>query len=75
MKKKGLKRTGIALLTVVALAVAVAGGYVAYLFTTYSRLEDNLSLEVAGAAEQTAPVGEPVSIVTWNLGFGAYSAD
>ena len=75
MKKKVLKRTSIALLTVVALAVVIAGGYVAYLFATYSRLEDNLSLEVAGAAEQAAPVGEPVSIVTWNLGFGAYSAD
>ena len=71
MKKKVLKRTGIALLTVVALAVVIAGGYVAYLFATYSRLEDNLSLEVSGAAEQAAPVGEPVSIVTWNLGFGA----
>ena len=46
MKKKVLKRTGIALLTVVALAVVIAGGYVAYLFATYSRLEDNLSLEI-----------------------------
>lgn len=71
---RALRRALVAALAVVLLLAALAGGYVVYLFCTYSRLEDNLALEVAGAAESAVPVGEPVSLVTWNLGFGAYSA-
>lgn len=60
----------------VALAVVlVVLGYVAYVVFSYSRIEDNLSVAVAGERTEKARTGEEYSIVTQNLGFGAYTAD
>ena len=67
--KKALKIIGILLLVLV---VAV-GGYVAYVFISYHRLPD--VDEAVAPAGETAKAGEPYTIVTWNLGFGAYSDD
>ena len=69
--KKLAKLVGIILIAV----LLVVGGYVAYLFASYSRIDDNLALEVSGNPSQTLSVGEPHTAVTWNLGFGAYSDD
>ena len=67
--KRILKIVGIVLL---ALIVAV-GGYVAYVLIDYHRLPDaDDALELAG---ENARLGRTYSVVTWNLGFGAYSAD
>lgn len=55
--------------------VLVAGGYVAYVFGTYSRIEDNLALTPEGTAEAPAEVNTPYTIVSYNIGFGAYTAD
>lgn len=74
-RKKIFKRILCALLCAVLAVVVIVGGYVVYLFASYDRLEDNLALNVREGSSQTIPVGEPLSIVTWNLGFGAYSAD
>ena len=69
MLKKVLK--GIAAL--LALVILVVGGYVAYLFISFHRLPDTHErLEFGG---EVAAAGQEYSIVTWNLGFGAYSAD
>ena len=69
--KKILK---VLLIVLIVIAVAFAG-YFAYLMVQYSRIEDKLPLEVAQNASGSVNVGEEYSIVTWNLGFGAYSDD
>ena len=63
------------LLCLLIALVLVAGGYVAYVFISYSRIPDMQSLEVSSGAAGMLPAGQEVSIVTWNLGFGAYSSD
>ena len=63
------------MLWVILLAILVAGGYVAYVFLTYSRIPDNQTLEVKGSSTETAKVGEEYTVVSYNLGFGAYTAD
>ena len=49
--------------------------YVAYVFLTYYRVEDNLPLEVeeTGAEAQQAAAGETYRLLSYNIGFGAYS--
>ena len=60
----------------IALALLVfVGGYLAYVFIAYHRLDDNLALEVVGAADEAADRGTPYRIVSWNVGFGAYEDD
>ena len=53
----------------------VVGGYVAYVFIDYDRIEDNKALEVKGGAVETAAVGREYTVVSYNIGFGAYTAD
>lgn len=77
--KKILKAAGIAL----AAAVIILIAYVAYLFADYHRIEDNLILETelpadtenALPAGETLTPGESLSLVSWNIGFGAYTDD
>ncbi len=57
-----------------ALILAVVA-YLLYVICSYHRLEDHLVLEVQGDATEQVPVGETLSLVTYNIGFGAYSAD
>ncbi len=59
-----------------ALVLAV-GGYVAYVFIDYYRLEDNLPLEVEQSAfvNGMPAAGETYRLVSYNIGFGAYSSD
>jgi len=65
-------------LGVLALLLVVVAGYVIYVFAAYYRVEDNqvLPVETVGSAvngELTA--GETYRIVSYNIGFGAYSSD
>lgn len=57
-----------------ALVLAV-GGYAAYLMLDYSRLPDHQELLVTRRTDAAFPAGEECGIVSWNVGFGAYSAD
>ncbi len=76
MKEKSKKRL-IVRIVCIALAVIllVPISYLLYVVCSYSRIEDNQVLEVTDGATQRAPVGEELSLVTYNVGFGAYSAD
>lgn len=59
------------------LLLAVAA-YVLYVIFTYKRLPDNLELSVRApeaAEEGMVPVGEPLEILTYNIGFGAYTPE
>ena len=60
---------------VILAALITAASYVAYVFLTFSRIEDNLVLEPAGSSNAVASAGEKYRIVTYNIGFGAYTAD
>ena len=79
------------LLFVLLALVLVVGGYVIYVFASYDRIEDNQVLDVhrpvqtaAGSSQiaQTSPaeaaqvpIGETLSLTSWNIGFGAYTDD
>ena len=66
-------------LAVLVLVVAVAlGGCVAYLYFSYDRIEDRQDIAVENTAATLgvpARVGETYTAITYNVGFGAYSAD
>lgn len=70
-----MRKIGKVLLWLLAALVVVVGGYAAYVFADYYRLEDNLSLPVENAPSETARTGRSYTLAAWNLGFGAYSAD
>lgn len=72
MKIKPLK----ILLCCLLILVLIVGSYVAYVFIDYYRIEDNLSLTPEGAAacgEEGVPVGQELTLTSWNMGFGAYT--
>ena len=70
--KKALK----VILWILLAIVIIVGCYVAYVFLDYHRIDDNLALDVNGTAAKTsAAVGTDYTIVSYNIGFGAYSAD
>ncbi len=71
MKKIVLKH----LLRIIALILIIIVAYFAYLLLQYSRIEDNLALNITQNTTGDISVGSDYSITTWNLGFGAYSAD
>ena len=75
MKKK-LLRALLCLLLAVVLAV---GGYLAYVFLTYYRVEDNQALEVQTihdyGLEPALEGGRAYRVASYNIGFGAYSDD
>ena len=76
MKKKHLPLKIV--LGVLALLLAVVAGYVIYVFAAYYRVEDNQVLEVAsmnGADRGELRTGDTRRIVSYNIGFGAYSDD
>ena len=74
--KKALKITGITVLALIIALIAAALCYVLYVAVEYDRIEDNLQLEITpGNVAQSAAVGEEYSIVTYNIGFGAYSPE
>ena len=70
-----VKKVLIALLIVLALLILLVVGYVAYLFIDFHRIEDDQALTASTAGASALPAGVEQSIVTWNVGFGAYSAD
>lgn len=74
--KKALK----ILLGILLALVLVVGAYVAYVFSAYYRLEDNLPLEMEGGEFYEPVTGISYQMMTfrlvsYNIGFGAYSDD
>ena len=75
-KKQILKRIFMPILAVFLAIVLVVVGYLVYVIASYSRIEDNQVLAVSkmGLASQLETDHE-YTIVTQNLGFGAYTQD
>lgn len=49
--------------------------YLIYVVLSYHRVEDNLTLQIEDNASSAVPVNAELSLLTYNIGFGAYSAD
>lgn len=65
-------------LCVLGVLILTVGIYVAYVFISWHRLEDNLPLTVettGGETNSDLTVGETYRIMSYNVGFGAYSDD
>ena len=62
---------------ILAVIVLIVGGYIIYAFASYHRIEDNKALTVdnRGTVVEEASVNETYSIMTYNIGFGAYESD
>ena len=75
MTAKAKKTIIIVACSVVAAILLTVIGYLLYVVLSYHRVEDRLTLEVSGNATDAVPVGESLTLVTYNIGFGAYSAD
>lgn len=61
---------------IILIPLLVVGSYIAYVFIDFHRLPDNQILEVEGqgVAEEVA-LKDSYRITSWNIGFGAYTAD
>ncbi|MCR5196064.1 MAG: endonuclease/exonuclease/phosphatase family protein [Pseudobutyrivibrio sp.] len=73
MFKKLLKAILLFFLALVLIVV----GYVAYLFLSYHRIDDNTKTDIAsiGSPEPQIKAGQEYRIASSNVGFGAYSDD
>lgn len=72
---KIVKRIVTAVLAAVGLIVFVVGGYVIYLFVDYERIQDNLELAINNNMTSEIMLGTEYTIMTYNLGFGAYDRE
>lgn len=76
--KKGWKIALRSALGVLAVLILTVGIYVAYVFISYYRLDDNLPLTVEtadGEVNSALMAGQTYRVVSYNVGFGAYSND
>lgn len=57
--------------------VFTVGTYLVYVFSTYHRIEDRQPLEIHAAAQEgkAAATGQEYSVLTYNIGFGAYTPE
>lgn len=73
--KKIIKITAITLASVIGLAILTVVGYVIYVAAQYYRIDDGVTLSVDGSASGAVSVGGEYTVMTYNLGFGAYSPE
>ena len=87
-KKRSKKRKALyVFLIILAVIIAIIGSYVIYVFTSYHRLPDNIELTPqpdplsysimnrVPPERLTVEAGQTYSIMTYNIGFGAYTQD
>jgi endonuclease/exonuclease/phosphatase family metal-dependent hydrolase len=73
--KKIIKIIAIVVAAVFLAIVLIFGGYVGYVALSYYRIEDGLAIGVEGNAESKVKLNEEYSLMSYNVGFGAYSPD
>ncbi len=69
--KNALKFAGILLSALLIILLS----YLLYVVVDYHRIEDNLALSPTGTAQDMVPTDYALSLITYNVGFGAYSSD
>jgi hypothetical protein len=76
VKKSNKKRIVITVcLALVGAILLTAIGYVIYVFAAYDRIDDNADLSILNGNDTAAPVGEELKIITYNIGFAAYTPE
>lgn len=75
MTKKVVKNIALALASVIILTILVLVGYVIYVAVQYYRIDDGTSLTTANNQSVNVATGSEYSIVSYNVGFGAYSPE
>ena len=73
--KKAIKITAITLASLIGLILLIVIGYVIYVAAQYYRIEDNLTLEVRNGQEEKISLDGEYTVISYNLGFGAYSPE
>lgn len=63
------------LVSLIALFILTVLGYVLYVVIDYNRIDDNLALEVENNSSETIMPEQFYTIMSYNIGFGAYSHD
>lgn len=63
------------ILCVVLALVLLAAGYLAYVFIAYHRLPDTMDLTVHHSQTGEVQTDTPYTLMSWNIGFGAYESD
>ena len=65
------------ILNILIAIIIIVVGYVAYVFLSYYRLDDNLALDVekAQAAKGHVSTYQRLELTSWNIGFAAYLQD
>lgn len=72
---KLMKILAIAILSLIAAMILLIGGYVVYVIAQYYRIEDNNKLSVVGNSDVQVEQGTSYTVLSYNLGFGAYSPE
>ncbi len=73
---KKLKKLLLVLAIILATLIVVIGSYVLYVVLQYSRIDDNISINVDNEVSQSILITDKqYTISTYNIGFGAYSPD
>ena len=72
---KILKTVLKAVLVLAVLLVLVVGGYVAYMQLQYYRIQDHVEIMTENNREGSLSSGTEYTLMTYNIGFGAYSSD
>ena len=77
--KKAGKKKNIVLRVILGILIAlilIVGIYFLYVFKTYHRIEDQQDLEVTkGSTTEACAVGKEYNVISYNIGFGAYTPD
>ena len=77
-KTKKLTPLRVTVTVAVALVAAIlltVIGYVIYVLVDYYRIEDDLELDILNGSETAVPSGRELKIMTYNIGFGAYTPE
>ena len=73
--RKSVKRGIIALSAAIGILLITVAAYVLYVFCQYYRIEDYVGQQVNGNRSENVAVGETYTVMTYNVGFGAYGPD
>ena len=73
--KKLTKNILITICSMLLLFIILAVSYVIYMNTTYYRIKDNLLLKPKNNQNATLKTNTDYSVLTYNIGFGAYDQD
>ncbi|MGN1060111.1 MAG: endonuclease/exonuclease/phosphatase family protein [Candidatus Coproplasma sp.] len=75
MNRRIIKNIAVALAVLIVIAVLTVLGYVIYVAVQYYRIEDGQVLTTSNNASQNVVKGEEYSVVSYNVGFAAYSPE